>query len=91
LPLYLPLCWLDCKEIEILTLSRFVDELPHEEVEGVDEGPAGGGAQHQQQQDAVRSQEHPVPQELNMEVIRNTPYPRNLTQRSCGTPLTSGT
>ncbi len=50
-----------------------MDELPHEEVESVDEGPAGGGSQHQQQQDAVRRQEHTVTQELNTEVIRNTP------------------
>ncbi len=50
-----------------------MDELPHEEVEGVDEGPAGGGAQHQQQEDAVRRQEHTVTQELNTELIRNTP------------------
>ncbi len=50
-----------------------MNELPHEEVEGVDEGPAGSGAQHQQQQDAVRRQEHTVTQELNIEVIRNTP------------------
>ncbi len=66
-------------------------ELPHEEVEGVDEGPAGGGAQHQQQQDAVRRQEHPVAQELNTELIRNTPYPKNLTQSSLGTPRNPGT
>ncbi len=52
---------------------RVVGELPHEEVEGVDEGPAVGGAQHQQQQDAVRRQEHTVTQELNTELIRNTP------------------
>ena len=40
------------------------DEVPHEEVDGVDEGSALGGAQDEEEEDAVPRQEHAVTQKL---------------------------